>query len=648
MAANYYQQWKPQFQQTTSYQPVYHVEPVQWAPPAYNAKPTEYFVQEVEQHPKPQQTWFQAHFGGLKRTLRFFLAIAITVLVINISWLIWAKVHYGDIESGYNSLVFVSLSSNDYYWTIATQEFPTGASYNLTGRLQTCGADSPCWVITDLPDGSSDSSVVFLPYNMDKVDKLYAYYDQIQKNASIWEKLSNHDCIQAYSNVFLSGRRNVILVSSDKNDTNSVFDYGISKLEGGDFDNNWWICSEGGQDGGNKICQPDSYLSKADNWTVWNYPIDHCLSERVTDVCEVEFSMSIMIVVIVFNLIKVFAMTWVLLRYDAEKILTSVGDAASNFLTTEDHTTRGMCLAGRHNITQLWRQPGTGIPYHPQRQRWAGSVSKGKWTLFILLMLISFGLIAIFGAWGFSHTKHRGVSLSFSSLWQLGFGAAHQDAVVIYDDVYSTISMAFLANIPQIFLAAVWLVYMGIMTSMFLAADWSVFGTKGQTLIVSSPRGDQRGTWLLSAPLVYGIPLLVLQVILHWLVSQSIFVISLSVYNPDGSLNQSNPKFLNCGYSPIAIIFTVIASVLLMLSVIALAFRRFPQGAPPVVATCSAAISAACHIPIGMQKHDLSYAPLRWGQCGQPQYGVGHCALMPDDSFKNGYAQAPSVGWVYA
>lgn len=122
MAGNYYQQWMPHLQQNTAYQPVYpteniqgapfhqqnttfqpvyHAQPVHGAPHQFNAKPTEYFVEETEQYTKPQQTWFQAHFGGLKRTLRFFLAVTITVLIVNISWLIWAKTHYGGIESGY-------------------------------------------------------------------------------------------------------------------------------------------------------------------------------------------------------------------------------------------------------------------------------------------------------------------------------------------------------------------------------------------------------------------------------------------------------------------------------------------------------------------------------------------------------------------
>ncbi|KAF2122647.1 hypothetical protein BDV96DRAFT_626519 [Lophiotrema nucula] len=508
-----------------------HAEPVPGAPPKSNATPTEYLVPEVEQRPKPQQTWFQAHFGGLKRILRLFLAVAITVLVVNVSWLLYAKKHYGGIESGYgiiyrgdceaakstnrwlhlllnvlstlllngsnaflptavrvekrstrrmqggngciyNFLVLEPLSSNNYYWTIATPEFLTSAPYSLTGPPIPCG-NGPCWRIPGLPDGSSESSLVFVePDDTDQLDKLYAYCDQIQKNASSWKKLTNRDCIQDYSNAFLAGRRNVILVSSDHNDTDSIPKYEVSELS---------------SDGGNTVCQPDSFLSKPDNWTVYDHPIDYCLSEEVKDVCEVEFSMSIMLVVIVFNLIKVFAMTLVLLRYDAESILTSVGDSVSSFLTTEDETTRGMCLTDRRNIDQLWRQP----------------------------------------------------------------------------------------------------------------------------LMVSGARGEQRGTWLLGTPLVYGLPLLVLQAILHTLVSQSIFVVLLNVYNPDGSPNQNYPRFLNCGYSPIAIIFTIIALGLLILSMIAFAWRRFPQCAPPVVATCSAAISATCHSPSNIHKHNFLYASIR-------------------------------------
>ena len=92
------------------------------------------------------------------------------------------------------------------------------------------------------------------------------------------------------------------------------------------------------------------------------------------------------------------------------------------------------------------------------------------------------------------------------------------------------------------------------------------------------------------------------------------------------------------------IVITIVVTVLLMLSVTALAFRRFPNGAPPLVATCSAAMSAACHLPNDIQKHIWLYDPMRWGQCGEPQNEVGHCTLMPDDKFEKGYSKVPVVG----
>lgn len=98
MSTNSYQYWTSQSQQNATYQPVHQAEPTQ---PTWNATSDGYSNEEVAQRSKPKQTWLQAHFGGLRRTLRLFLAVAVIVLIVNISWLIWAKTHYGGITSGY-------------------------------------------------------------------------------------------------------------------------------------------------------------------------------------------------------------------------------------------------------------------------------------------------------------------------------------------------------------------------------------------------------------------------------------------------------------------------------------------------------------------------------------------------------------------
>jgi hypothetical protein len=175
------------------------------------------------------------------------------------------------INGRYNSLVFVSLSTNNYYWTVATEDFLTGAHYNLTSPVQYSGGSLPFFRIPQTAGRLLQQHARLFAYDKDEVDCLYSYFDEIQNNASSWERLSNHDCIQAYSNAFLSQRRNLVLVSSANNDSDSILTYGISQLTSGSLDCNWWICSESGQDGGNMVCQPTEYLSNAQDWSVFGF-----------------------------------------------------------------------------------------------------------------------------------------------------------------------------------------------------------------------------------------------------------------------------------------------------------------------------------------------------------------------------------------
>jgi hypothetical protein len=208
--------------------------------------------------------------------------------------------------------------------------------------------------------------------------------------------------------------------------------------------------------------------------------------------------------------------------------------------------------------------------------------------------------------------------------------------------------------LPQVVLSIIYFLYMGIMTSMFLAADWSKFAFQPQTLMVSTPSGNQRSTWLLGAPLGWGLALFGFSTLLHWFLSQSIFVVEMTVYNKDGTPKSpptnrdenDHSHVTNCGYSPIAIIFSVIAAGILLLSAVIFMWRRFPEGAPPVVSTCSAAISAACH---PTNKHEgIVHDELRWGADGSFGNGVGHCSLVPELAFRLGQAHAPIDGYTYA
>lgn len=160
---------------------------------------------------------------------------------------------------------------------------------------------------------------------------------------------------------------------------------------------------------------------------------------------------------------------------------------------------------------------------------------------------------------------------------------------------------------------------------------------------------------MFGAPIAWGLALLSFQTLLHWFISQSLFVVQARIYQKDGTLKQraipyeqynDDSKFSSIGYSPVAIILSTVAAGLLVLSAIIFFFRRFPAGSPPIVSTCSAAISASCH-PID-KSEDMLYKELKWGVDGGFSNGIGHCSLVLADAWDTGKSGPLSHGYLYA
>ena len=199
------------------------------------------------------------------------------------------------------------------------------------------------------------------------------------------------------------------------------------------------------------------------------------------------------------------------------------------------------------------------------------------------------------------------------------------------------------ANSPQVMLSFLYFSFNGIFTCMLLAKEWRTYGSKSNFLRVTTPSGRQRSTYRLQLPYRYGVPLLIGSGILHWLVSQSIFLVRIDIVEPkpfkDIGLGVST-----CGYSPIAIIFVIILGFIVILVSIANGFRKVREGMP-FAGSCSAAISAACHPP----KADVNASSkrIKWGVVAETDPNelddrVGHC------SFTSFEVETPVVGRRYA
>lgn len=80
-----------------------------------------------------------------------------------------------------------------------------------------------------------------------------------------------------------------------------------------------------------------------------------------------------------------------------------------------------------------------------------------------------------------------------------------------------------------------------------------------------------------------------------------------------------------CGYSPIAIVFSIILGSLITLITIGGSLKRM-EPATPLVGTCSAVVSAACHGPAADEYAALG--KLKWGVLSDNnEWGWNHCCI---------------------
>jgi hypothetical protein len=215
------------------------------------------------------------------------------------------------------------------------------------------------------------------------------------------------------------------------------------------------------------------------------------------------------------------------------------------------------------------------------------------------------------------------------------------------------ISNVVVANTPQILLSFLYLNYNGLMTVMSLAHEWSRYGIRRNGLRVSAtPKGAQRTTYFLQLPYRFGIPIIIATGTLHWLISQSIFLVSVEaimlVRSSDAVLGDPNvwdtaaPEYLmTCGYSPSAILASIIVASLLLIWIVCMSFIKLPSSMP-VAASCSAAIAAACHVPVEEIDELSAEKELMWGDMGEDEKGIGHCGFSMKD------VERPADGKLYA
>ncbi|KAL9598644.1 MAG: hypothetical protein Q9219_004390 [cf. Caloplaca sp. 3 TL-2023] len=358
---------------------------------------------------------------------------------------------------------------------------------------------------------------------------------------------------------------------------------------------------------------------KSFSWKPYGNEVQYCWSEKVQENCKLNYSIQFAVIVIISNLAKVICMLWTLWHHDTLALIT-IGDAIQSFLDRPDPYTRDFCgyqitISSFCSSGRKVQGTNNGIPdYDGAGVPFLSIV--GSYAVQWYVLLLTMAVISYFSAL-------RGRLSNWRSLRDLGLGAPMGDSILsINTSLFGTV---LIANIPQVILSYVYILFNSLYTCMLAGHEWTQFSKHRKTLRGSSPVGVQRSTYWLQLPYQYSVPLIVLSSLLSSLASQSLFAVKIDVLSRNGidgtRTVQPDESILSCRFSPGAILLAIIVATLIMLGAGALGLRKYTSEMP-IAATCSAAISAACYATDDYL--DAAVLPIQWGVASKKN-GIGHC-----------------------
>lgn len=364
--------------------------------------------------------------------------------------------------------------------------------------------------------------------------------------------------------------------------------------------------------------------------------MEYCLSRRVDARCKLQFSIYMTVAVIVCNIIKIAVMLWTLFQ-QRKPTLVTFGDALSSWLDDPDVSTKGQCLLSKHEVLHRATTQETRPP--PQEadltnHRWHIAASRKSWIT--TLTLLTLGMIA--SAICLALAKVQMVNQHHQNMFQSSrFGNADGRMLMQTGPALGAAGLAaavLFSNWPQVLVSLVYLTYNSLFTNMHLAHEFSNYAIHRKALRVTTPYGQQRKTYWLQLPYTYGIPLVGISAVLHWLVSQAVFLVRIDRNGfGSGMAELQRPKEADMsviGFSPSPMLALVLAGVCLMSVAVSMGYRRLQGTGMPVAASCSLALAAATHRPDG--DVDASVLPVKWGEVvGLGESGVGHCCFTSQE-----------------
>jgi hypothetical protein len=491
--------------------------------------------------------------------------------------------------------------------------------------------------------------------------------------AGTLSRLSNEDCILAYGpgNGNMKGWSNLLAVTKPTvsllyPNTTILLQFRYQEYVSNYTGNNW-VCDPDYLIANNYKCNYRHIAANASSWTLGpinakeenpyvlfpseEWPIDYCLAQR-TDLsgkCQLQYSLVIMICVLIANAIKLTCMIFILSTH-LEPVLATIGDGIASFLERPDPFTAERPFLNRQqarNFKKLgvgravrWRKPRFAL-------RWWNAPSKPRWFITLTLCTVTIITASLLLKMGNSNLADE--SISIPNPYSIGFGTYNSYATL---NIFSTsetsptaedfssnsllLSMVTVANLPQVIVSCLYFAYNTVYTSMVSADEFSRFGSHRKALRTTNPRGEQRSTYWLSLPWTYALPIAATSSVLHWLISQSLFIARTEILDTYGQ--PESISYMEVGYSPLAILLALLFGSGMVLGLILNGFRKLRPCV--LVGNNSLAIAAACQRPekdVDAQLRRVQWSAVRHAEGGQP----GHCCFTSED------VEEPRLGELY-
>ena len=202
----------------------------------------------------------------------------------------------------YNSAIFAQTAVSSYNVYVASEDFLTGASFSTTESIS-------------FPISDPNPEIYWLRNHSHQLDRL-----------------ESDACIDAYASTLPTTRSDVIVVAFPKEQSNNslLTDFSFNPSE---TNPTGWLCINATSG----HCTA-SEAKRVKPWTVEGFEVQYCLSLPMAESCELKFSVAILSVVIVCNLIKALCTLMTVWKMNDPTLIT-IGDAICSFLLRPDRTT---------------------------------------------------------------------------------------------------------------------------------------------------------------------------------------------------------------------------------------------------------------------------------------------------------------------